>query len=433
MPASIAPPIRTVTAADLCPAPASPARGPGRYWLADAAAVRLTADGPFPAGWYHVRLAVRSASRFTVRKRCDLVFDPADDNPRPPGREQFAWNRNFDEQFMLRLTRPSSRVRIDLQQAEGRLIVEQFDVRPVSTSEAFSRAVREKLRLIRAYQCVRPVLWKGGKLLLSGKFRQFRAKVLKGLVDSRQMRLGLGRGDEVDAAWWRRHALTKDEADRVAAACEAMIDPPPIAVVIPTDGSRLDQVRLAAHSVRRQIYPHWELLLAAAGPAGLQAHLNNIIGPDARMRHVRVSAQAGLATAVGKLLGQTECQRIVVLPPGVELAEHALYHLAAAALADPAAVVIGGPGVRSLEGRLARPQARPDRGRRGGRGRDGRRPIRRPRPAGRRPGSRPQPGRGTDRPPGRLGDHHPSPGLGPAPPPLLAVARGLDGHAPRDE
>lgn len=333
-----------ITTADLqpCAGLRRPEDASGSDWIADAASVRLAAPGPFPAGWYQVRLAIRSAGRFTVRKRCDLVFDPADQNPRPPGRETFSWNQNFDEQFMLRLTRPASGLRLDLQQAEGPFTIESFAVRAVPPTETFRHAVREKLRLIRAYQCVGPVLWNGSKMLLTGRFRQFRAKVLKGLVDSRQMRLGHSRGDEVDAAWWRRHALTKDEADRVAVACEAMIDPPPIAVVIPTDGSRLDQVRLAAHSVRRQIYPHWELLLAASGPAGLQPHLNGMIGPDPRMRMVRVSTLMGLTSAIGKILGETECPRVLVLPPGIELTEHALYHLADAIQKDPSAGCVTG-------------------------------------------------------------------------------------------
>jgi glycosyltransferase involved in cell wall biosynthesis len=334
----------SIDVGDLCPGPGlnRPEGSAPNEWQADLGCVRFTVEGPFPPGWYEVRLAVRSGGRFTVRKRADLVFDPADPNPRPPGRETLSWNRNVDEQFMLRLTRPASRLRWDFQQAEGRFTIEAFSVRSVSKAEAFRRAIREKLRLIRAYQCVRPVLWRGGKMLLAGRFRQFGAKVLKGLIDSRQMRLGHSRGDEVDAAWWRRHALTKDEADRIAAACEAMIDPPPIAVLIPTDGSRLDQVRLAAHSVRRQIYPHWQLLLAASGPAGLQPHLNGMIGPDPRMKLVRVSGLLGLSVAIGKALGETECSHVVVLPPGVELAEHALYHLAATLQDAPKAGLIGG-------------------------------------------------------------------------------------------
>ena len=60
-----------------------------------------------------MRLAVRSADRFTLRKRVELTFDPGDANPRPVARETFAWNRGFGEVFMLRLTRPAVGVRLD--------------------------------------------------------------------------------------------------------------------------------------------------------------------------------------------------------------------------------------------------------------------------------------------------------------------------------
>lgn len=330
----------TLSAADLAPGPGLVRDGD--RWEADAAQVRLAADAQFAPGWYQVRVAIRSNGRFTIHKRADLTFDSADSNPRPPARETFTWNRLFDERFMLRLTRPSTGVRLDLQRCEGQFTVDAFEVRPVPSRETLFHAIREKWRLIRAYRCTRHVMYRAGRLLLTGRFKQFQAKLLKGLVDARQMRFGPGRAEEVDAAWWRRHALTADEAGEVARACDAMVDPPPIAVLVPLDGARLDQARMSAHSVRRQIYPHWELLLAAVGPSGMQPHMHAIIGPDSRVRLIRVPRLMGLASAVGKAIGETPCEHVVVLPPGVELGEHALYHFAEMVKANPNYGRVGG-------------------------------------------------------------------------------------------
>lgn len=328
-----------LTPADLVPGPGLEP-GPDTQWTATEASVRFTAEGPFAPGWYHVRLGVTSGGRFTIHKRAELVFESDENSARPAARETFTWNRRFDEKFILRLTRPAQRLRLDLHRCEGEFTLEGCEVAPIPDRQTLLLAIREKFKLIRAYRCVGPVLWRGSRMLLTGRFRQFRAKLLKGLVDARQMRVGSGRTDEVDAAWWRRHTLTRDEAERVAKACDEMVNPPPLAVLLPVTPDRLDAARLAAHSVRRQIYPHWELIIAAIGPAGLTHHLENIVGHDPRVRVTRLSGLMGLATSVGKAIGLTTCDRVLVLPPGLELAEDALYQLARGSLDQPEAGAI---------------------------------------------------------------------------------------------
>ena len=335
---------KRLTTADLAPGDGLEPVGIGTppEWLAEGPHVRFTADEPLEPGWYSVRLAVRSAGRFTVHKRAELVFEPADDNPRPPCREAFSWNRSFDERFMVKLTRPVRGVRLDLRQAEGRFTIAAFSVRRVSRPAAAARAVREKLRLVQAYQCLRPVLVNGGKMLLSGRFRTFGSKVLRGLTDAREMRTGAAGTSEADAAWWRRPTLPADEADAVSRACDTFADPPPIAVILPVDADRLDAARRSAHAVRRQLYPHWQLLVAAVGPAGLAPHLERLTAEDPRAEAHRVPTADGLAAALGKVWSRVACEHVLVVPPGVELAEHALYHLAVALKADPTLDMVGG-------------------------------------------------------------------------------------------
>ncbi len=338
-------PARRLTVADLVPGPGLEPVGIGTppQWSAEGPHVRFAAERPLVPGWYTVRLAVQSAGRFNVHKRAELVFEPGDENPRPPCREAFSWNRAFDEQFMLKLTRPVRGVRLDLRQVEGRFTITSFEVRRVSGTSAAVRAVREKLRLVKAYQCLRPVLVNGGRMLLSGRFRTFGAKVLRGLTDAREMRTGAAGTTEADAAWWRRHTLPADEADAVSKACDAFADPPPIAVILPVDADHLDAARRSAHAVRRQLYPHWQLLVAAVGPAGLTPHLERLTADDPRAEAHRVPTADGLAAALGKVWGRVACEHVLVVPPGVELAEHALYHFAVALKANPTADAIACP------------------------------------------------------------------------------------------
>ncbi len=332
---------RTVAAGDLVPGPGLEPAGPDT-WAVAAPHVRLTASVRLEPGWYEVRVAARSADRFVLRKRLELTFDPGDGHPRPVAREAFAWNRSFAESFMLPLTRPAAGVRLDVWHAEGELTLPEFSVRRLPAAAALARAVRAKVRLTRAYRCFGPCMVRGGRLLLRGRFREFGSKLYKGLTDARVMQLGAIAVGELDGGWSRRHALPADEADRIRRAVDAMPDPPALAVLLPVDPGRMDAARLSAHSIRRQIYPHWQMLVAAAGPAELEPHLEGIVGPDPRVVGARVPGWMGRPAAIARALAQAECEHVVVLPPGVELSEHALYHFAAALKRDPGAEHVGG-------------------------------------------------------------------------------------------
>jgi hypothetical protein len=311
------------------------------HWEARTTPVRFVVSEHLEPGWYQVHLAIRSFQRFTVQKRCELVFGKQEGEERPLARETFSWNRNFTEEFVLKLSRPAEGVRLELHNVEGTFAIESFSVMRLSPLRVTALALKEKLRLIRAYRCTGPVLWRGTKMLLRGQWRLFGAKVLKGLVDGRQIRTGTGHIDEVDAAWWRRHVLTRDEAERIACECDSWKDIIPIAVIVPVDPSHIEAARWAAHSVRRQIYPHWELYLVTAGPSGLTPHLQNLLPRDPRVHVIRVPPWMGLGFALGKALAATDCRWAVILPPGLELAEHALYHWAKSFLEHPSQAAVG--------------------------------------------------------------------------------------------
>jgi len=133
---------------------------------------------------------------------------------------------------------------------------------------------------------------------------------------------------EVNGAWWRRHALPAEEVEGIRGLVDAMHDPTPLSIVLPIDNLHLDPARLSAHSVRRQLYPHWHLYLAAAGGPELEQHLERLLGSDPRVTIVRVPTWAGRAAALSRIVTMCKTDRLLMLPPGVELVEHALYHLA---------------------------------------------------------------------------------------------------------
>jgi glycosyltransferase involved in cell wall biosynthesis len=348
-----------LTLADLTPSDGVAADGPG--WRVDAPHVRFAAPAELAAGWYEVRVAAASGERFAVRKRLELTFDAVEAAGRPPAREAFAWNRGFADRFVLKLTRPAAGVRLDVRHAEGPLTLPEFAVTPLGRAEVVARAVREKVRLTLAYRCFGGALRRGAKLLAAGKVREFATKLMKGLTDGRGMQLGRVAVGEADGSWWRRHALPAEQAEAVRAAVDALSGPPPLAVILPVDGNRLDPARISAHSVRRQLYPHWHLVIVAADKADIESHLRLLLPHDDRVTVVRVPKAAGLAGAVFAAATASPCERTLVLPPGLELAEDALYQFARAAMDAPetgtlAAPVAVGLAAASRGGAVATPR-----------------------------------------------------------------------------
>ena len=287
-------------------------------------------EGHFEPGWYRLSLKIRSTERFAVRKRLDFTVTDSDAPEKPILRERFEWNRQLRHRLLIQIPRRADRLTLTLHHGEGRLHFDDFRLKRIDERFLGLTAAMEKLGLLAAYRCVRPVLWRGAGYLVRGEFAKFRDKVLKGLSDSRTMRLGVHVASEVDASWWRHNALPAAEADVYRRAIDAMPSPPPISVLLPVLPKQFDRARAAAHSIRRQLYPHWQLHLACAGHPSLHTPLMLLIGRDPRVHVHLVDEDDGLPMAVGQALAALETDGAVVLPGDTELAEHALFHLATA-------------------------------------------------------------------------------------------------------
>ena len=302
--------------------------------------VRLQTNSPLHAGWHEFALTLRSEENLATRRRLEVTFESIDGDSRPVLREAFAWNRSLSESFLFHLELPVSNVRIDIWDAGGLLHWEECVVRPIQRSTMLLRAVREKVRLVRAYRCFGSALGRAGRLVMRGRFRELGTKLVKGLNDSRTMQLN-NLVNEADGAWWRRHSLPAGQADDVRAAIDAMPIKPRIALLLPIDPERLDHTRHTIQSLHRQLYSPWEVHLAASGPAGLQPFLNAMATSDKRFHVTRTNLDVGLPTAIGQAISWMRAEHVMVLSPGIELAEDALYHFAEAHLQHRDAPAIG--------------------------------------------------------------------------------------------
>jgi len=301
------------------------------------------ADFVAPAGWYEIRLALRSQDRYQIRKRLEVIVDRGGPAGTPAiHREVFAWNQSFAERFVIRLREPSRRVRLILRHAEGVQHLDALEIRSLGRPQLIREAILTKIQLTWSYRCFGAALRRGGQLLYRGKFREFYGKLFKGLSDRRAMQLGTVEQNEVNHSWWRRHSLSAEDAQRIQELVDAMPAPPPVTVILPVQMKQLDPARLSAHSVRRQIYPHWQLVLLAVAPPEEVIHLERLLGSDPRVRWVVVPPREGLELAFTKAMQSLETPQAMLLPAGIELAEHALYHLVAARMAQPQALAIAG-------------------------------------------------------------------------------------------
>ena len=165
----------------------------------------------------------------------------------------------------------------------------------------------------------------------------------KALRNNISRRIHIEQNRRTYADWIRLYDALGD-ADR-AAILEQIASwerPPRISVLMPVYNPPVKYLQLAIDSVRQQLYPHWELCIvddASPNPA-VRTVLTRCAESDPRIKvkyraengHISVASNDALAMATGEY--------VALLDHDDLLAEHALYWIAAAILANPDAELI---------------------------------------------------------------------------------------------
>lgn len=296
-------------------------------WRIQAPQAELIIPGPFPAGWYRAAIKVRALDRFTIRKKGEFYAELASRSSPPARLGTIEWNRSLNEELFFELPNATDRLRWTLCHAEGDIFIDRLDIESVGPIRTLVRALRMKLHLLRAYKNFWPVAWKGGRLLFRGSFSEVYRRILKGLTDAHTLRLETREASEVDAALWRRQTISSERIAEIRMLVARMVNPPSVAVIIPVDAGTLEPARLAIYSVLRQIYPHWQLLVACPTAPVPQA-LHSAARGDSRVRFILPGAGDRLGESIRRALKEIPCDHALVLRPDWELREHALFHLA---------------------------------------------------------------------------------------------------------
>src|SRR5688572_8564743 len=103
-------------------------------------------------------------------------------------------------------------------------------------------------------------------------------------------------------AWVAAHPVDPEQLQRQV---DALTDPPLISVVIPVYKPNLTFFWRCVESIRRQLYPHWELCLCDDGSEdpGLDRLLARLPSLDSRIHVTRLESNGGISAATNAAIG----------------------------------------------------------------------------------------------------------------------------------
>jgi GT2 family glycosyltransferase len=138
------------------------------------------------------------------------------------------------------------------------------------------------------------------------------------------------------AKWVKSYdALSDDDRRLIALHIDQLSEGPRISIVMPVYNTPAKWLRAAITSVRTQLYPNWELCIA--DDASSEPHVREILESatrgDSRIKVVYRTVNGHISAASNSALELATGQFVALLDHDDELAEHALY-LVAAALED---------------------------------------------------------------------------------------------------
>ena len=319
---------RQVTGERLVPLTPDAGRGetPGS-WHGTGLAQFLVPIAP-TAGWARLRCRLRSS----VQTRAVVYFDTGSgfhqDEHLVLGR--VAGDTAIDRMVPLRQT--AYLIRFDPVQAAGDWEIASFSFEPVSRAWFNAAAVAgNAAKLITGSGSHRPSPWLGLKLLLGGDFAKFHGQ----LVTNVESTTALSTYD----LWRQRHALTDADRERMRAKAAEWGDAAPlISVILPVYNVDEVYLRACVESVLTQTYPKWELCIA--DDASPKPHVKRVLAEYARAdARVKVSyrpTNGNIAAASNSALALATGDYVAMLDHDDTYAEHALFAVAEAIVADPA-------------------------------------------------------------------------------------------------
>jgi GT2 family glycosyltransferase len=312
-----------------------------------------------PAGWLRVRLRLSSE----VRGYLELYADFGDGFQPTGCIERAETHDDVALDFHVRLLRPVRAVRFDPLDGPGRFRLKELRVDPLPAPAALWKALGSKLQLLQAHGLVGRCLFRGLRMLMRGELGVFYHKLFRGLSAPTLTGPDFANLNADYQEWRRRRRPTVADRQRMAATIAGMTDPPRFSVLLPVYNVAEKHLRRAIESVRGQNYPHWELCIADDGSTSpaLQRLLEEYTRIDPRIRAVFLPENRGIAAASNAALNLATGDYVALLDHDDELAEHALFRMAEAIVADRGVdVLYSDEDKLDIDGRHVEPFFKPD-------------------------------------------------------------------------
>jgi GT2 family glycosyltransferase len=160
-------------------------------------------------------------------------------------------------------------------------------------------------------------------------------------------------------AWLQRHGTSAPAAWKARLA--ALPGAPGISIVMPVFETHPPWLEQAIASVRAQIHPKWQLLIADDASASPQvaAILDSAAASDPRIDLIRLPARAGISAASNAALARAGLEYVTFLDHDDTLAPHALAAMACELATHPSIDLAFSDEDQLVEGRRARPYFKP--------------------------------------------------------------------------
>jgi O-antigen biosynthesis protein len=208
--------------------------------------------------------------------------------------------------------------------------------------------------------------WKRQDAEVRGSINTFIKRLRSDGVRDTFALLARGRSAEEDAAgytqWVSTHTRSEPELAALATDVAALSFQPLISIITPVFNTDARWLRACIESVRRQVYPNWELCLCddastAAGPAEVFKEYAS----DERVRVLRLEQNAGISAASNAAAAAARGEYIALLDHDDELTPDALAEVVRSLNARRDAVVVYSDEDKlDLAGRRCDPAFKPD-------------------------------------------------------------------------
>ncbi len=308
-------------------------RGEGRF-------VALGSDPHFqlefrqdkcPTRWVEVRARLRGDS---VSKP-EIYYDTGDDFNE---QHKFPLIREGGDMYRALARVPDfvQEWRLDPLHEEGEFEVAELSVIELGTLEVSLRLLAPRLwRLLRS-----PRKWPSRIRWLRNNLKCHGWHGTKQLLAFQALRHAQPTGYNV---WYQQYGmLTEAERKRIHSHLDSMDDMPLISIVMPVFNPPEKWLRKAIDSVIGQLYPNWELCIADDNSTA--PHVRKVLEEyqrrDARIKVVYRTANGHISKASNSALELAQGEYIALMDHDDQLAEHALYMVAAAIEEHPEAGVL---------------------------------------------------------------------------------------------